>query len=126
MAGWLMLRCRFSLNHNRQESNLNLVKATRYNLGFLVFALVTLLTAIGAPVAAQGAAGEGEFVHYEHEGHCHLVSDCDAASSAGHAGPAFHTSVAFPFDGQYIPAVALQEASFGNFSEPVPTPPPIA
>lgn len=102
------------------------VKNGRYKLGFAVLALFMLVTAIGAPLAAQGSVGERQLVHIQHEGHCHLVSDCDATAFAGHPAPALPDSVVLSPGSELSRPVALQEFAFGSFFEPVPTPPPIA
>ena len=102
------------------------MKDGRYKLGFAVLALLMLLTAVIAPLAAQGSVGERQLVHVEHEGHCHMVSDCDATAFAGHAGPALPDAIILAAGSELSQPVALPEFSLGSFFEPVPTPPPIA
>lgn len=94
-----------------------------YKLGFLAIALAMLLTAVAAPVAAQHAVTERDVVH---EGHCHLVSDCEATSFVGHAGPALQNELKLFQPDQPSRPVALEETLSDSFSDPVPTPPPIA
>ena len=98
----------------------------RYKLPFVILALLMLLTAVGAPLAAQGSVGERQLVHFEHEGHCHLVSDCDATSFAGHGGPILSDRVVLAAGVAHFRPLPPQEFSFASFLEPVPTPPPIA
>ena len=98
----------------------------RYKLPFMMLALLMLVTAVGAPLAAQGSVGERQLVHFEHEGHCHLASDCDATSFAGHSGPVLSGSIVLPGEAGLLKPVAMQEFSFASFLEPVPTPPPVA
>ena len=102
------------------------VRKRLYKLPFVILALLMLLTAVGAPLAAQGSVGERQLVHFEHEGHCHLVSECDATSFAGHAGPILSDGVVLSAGAGLFTPVAPQEFSFASFLEPVPTPPPIA
>ena len=102
------------------------MKGTRYKLGFAIIAGLMLLTALGAPVAAQSSVREGNLVHYEHEGHCHLVSDCEATSFVGHAGPTVPDGIAITVAGQFSQPISLEDSSFSSVSDPVPTPPPIA
>ena len=98
----------------------------RYKLPFLMLALLMMLTAVVAPLAAQGSPGEKQLVHFEHKNHCHLVSDCDATSFGGHAGPVLSDGIALSAAAGHSRPLALQEFSFASFFEPVPTPPPIA
>lgn len=98
----------------------------RHGLIFAIVACLMLVAAIGAPVAAQHVLGEQVAVDYAHEGHCHLVGNCDAVSFVGHAGPALDTNLLLPAASQVSRALPSQENSIKNRSEPVPNPPPIA
>ena len=64
--------------------------------------------------------------HFEHEGHCHLISDCDASSAGGHVSP-------FSQDRMLIPLPTLGAVNVAPGAETVaisitlvvPTQPPI-
>ena len=63
-------------------------------LALPAIAFLVLLAAIGGPVAsAQSRTIDSHVVEIQHEGHCHIVSDCDAVGSVSHAGPSLQNQL---------------------------------
>ena len=57
-------------------------------------AFLVILAVIGGPiVSAQSRTIDSHAVEIQHEGHCHIVSGCDAVGSASHAGPSLQNQL---------------------------------